>query len=608
VVATPQTIKTNATTFLRRFAKDRAEKVGTPGILALYTRAVQGAVTDVQHGQLVHVFMVSILDAALLSWVALLWYRRSVRRLMREGEARAAAGDPPLQPLSATASPPSDPSGEFSLREEQPGSTNIGSVLSRGERRRVILAYVLGAAAYSAVVTTLKYAPEPPAPAVVWLVEWWTNTWPIVPTLTALLVLDRPALVRLALGYVLGGAAAIALFTAAGQLLRGTLNTAPVTNVFWAMVSLAVAASLPLALVALTGWRRVRAVTPLVLAATLLFGFGLLLANELFIRAMDTAFFSALVLDSPALSSSGTARYMIYMVVSLPVGWIAWRLLTGLADAYAKKRFSDVQLVIDCWWAIVAAEVTATSLAGTHGFVGIAGGIGAFLAYRVSVFAVLRDFRRAETAPRRLLLLRVFGYQARTESLFDRVAEAWRFHGPVQLIAGVDLAMRTTDPGDLLALLNGRLADLYVRTLGDVSERLARLDLHADPDGRFRINEVYCRADTWRPTLTALVDASDVVLMDLRSFSANNAGCVFELQQLVGRLRSDDIVFVCDRTTDLALLRSILRDARITARDAGRARGPDSISVVRVERNSRAEIEVLMRRLLVTANPAAAAS
>ena len=66
-------------------------------------------------------------------------------------------------------------------------------------------------------------------------------------------------------------------------------------------------------------------------------------------------------------------------------------------------------------------------------------------------------------APRRLLLLRVFGYQARTESLFDRVAQAWRFHGPVQLIAGVDLAMRTVDPGDVLALLNGRLAELYAR-------------------------------------------------------------------------------------------------------------------------------------------------
>jgi hypothetical protein len=287
------------------------------------------------------------------------------------------------------------------------------------------------------------------------------------------------------------------------------------------------------------------------------------------------------------------------MLVSLAVGWIAWRLLTGLADAFAKKRFSDVQLVIDCWWAVVAAEVTATSLSITHGFAGIAGGMAAFLAYRISVFAVLRGLRPADIAPRRLLLLRVFGYQARTESLFDRVAQAWRFHGPVQLIAGVDLAMRTADPGDLLALLNGRLAELYVSTPDDVTNRLARLDLRTDPDGRFRINEVYCYDNTWRPTLEALLDASDIVLMDLRSFSASNAGCVFELQQLVGRHATDDIVFVCDKTTDLPLLRNILRDAWTTAREIGRGRGANAISVIRVERNSRAELGVLMRRLML---------
>ena len=40
-------------------------------------------------GQLAYVFLTAILDAALISWIALRWYRRSVRRLMRE---RGAAG------------------------------------------------------------------------------------------------------------------------------------------------------------------------------------------------------------------------------------------------------------------------------------------------------------------------------------------------------------------------------------------------------------------------------------------------------------------------------------------------------------------------------------
>ena len=121
-----------------------------------------------------------------------------------------------------------------------------------------------------------------------WLVDWWTQTWPILPTLVALLVLDRPLILRLALLYLGGGALVIALFTAGGQLLRGTLNSAPLTNVFWALVSLGWTASVPLALVAITGWRRVRAVMPLALAGTLLFGLGSMFFRELLlIRAMN---------------------------------------------------------------------------------------------------------------------------------------------------------------------------------------------------------------------------------------------------------------------------------------------------------------------------------
>jgi hypothetical protein len=557
-------------------------------------------------GKLIYVFVVSILDAALLAWLALRWYRRSVRRLMSTRGAAVGPASPPAEardrPVPAT--PPSGPDG-FQLAEEQGDAAAEWPFARRAASRRVILAYCLGAAAYASIITTLKFLPESsPLPAVAWLVDWWTQTWPILPTLVALLVLDRPLIVRLALFYLGGGALVIALFTAGGQLLRGTLNSAPLTNVFWALVSLGWTASIPLALVAITGWRRVRAVMPLALAGTLLFALGSMFFRELLIRALNLEAFRSLFLGGAVRTSIETIQYVLFLILCLPVGWIAWRLLTLLANAFATKRFSDVQLVIDCWWAVATAEITATTLSITHGLWGIAGGIAAFAAYRLTVFAVLRGYRPPDAVRRRLLLLRVFGYQARTESLFDRVAQAWRFHGPVQLIAGVDLAMRTVDPGDLLALLNGRLAELYVRAPPDVPQRLDRLDLQPDPDGRFRINEVYCHDSTWKPALEALLDASDAVLMDLRSFSANNAGCVFELEQLVRRLASDNIVLVCDKTTDLPLLRRILGDAWAAARRDGSARGTGRISVVRVERDSRADVAVLMQRLLAAARPA----
>jgi hypothetical protein len=194
--------------------------------------------------------------------------------------------------------------------------------------------------------------------------------------------------------------------------------------------------------------------------------------------------------------------------------------------------------------------------------------------------------------------LRVFGYQARTEALFDRVAQRWRFRGPVQLIAGVDLAMRTVDPGDLLAFVDGRLADNWVRTVEDIAPRLDRLDLRRDPDARFRINELYCRDDTWRPTLEALLDHTDTVLMDLRSFCEKNAGCIFELEQMVRRVSTDEIVLVCDRTTDLELLERIVGAAWETARRDGVARGSGAIALVRMDHHSPRELTVLINRLI----------
>ena len=554
--------------------------------------------TQLLPGQLLYLFGVSILDAALLSWLALLWYRRSVNRLMRETPPDAAAGSIERHDSSVpspSAAPPMEP-GELTLAEERPEAPAQRAAVLRPGMGRVIVAYSLGAAAFAATITLFKFwTASPPLPAVAWIVDWWTNLWPVVPTLVALLVLDRPIALRLVLLYVLSGAIAIFLFTAAGQLLRGTLNSAPLTNIFWAGVSLAWTASIPFAVIVLTGWRRVRAVMPLALAGTLLFGFSALLFRDVLVRALNVESFRAAFLSGAALSSLETLQYALFMLVSLPVGWLAWRLLNVVAAAFANKRFSDIQLVVDCWWAVVAAEVTAVSLSTTLGFLGIAGGVAAFLGYRLAVAAVLRGDRPPQPAPR-LLLLRVFGYQARTESLFDRVAQTWRLRGPVQLIAGVDLAMRTADPGDMLAFLDGRLAEAYVRTPQEVGERLARLDLRPDPDGRFRINEVYCRDHTWRTTLEALLDGTDRVLMDLRSFSAQNAGCRFELEQIVRRVRTDNIVLVCDKTTDLPLLREIL--AAAWAAERGRhQRGSGEISVVRMERQTRSEFALLMQRL-----------
>jgi len=557
------------------------------------------------NGKLAYVFLVSILDAALISWIALGWYRRSVLRLMRErgapsraiaavenapGQASPSMPPAPLEPLTVALFDLEDrPKGR---RPRPPG---VGL-------RRLSIAYCIGAALYSAVITYfffLGFDTWPPASA--WLAQWLVFAWPIVPTLAVVLVLTRSGVMRLAVGYVVISGITVAIFTLAGQVLRGSFNDAPLTNIVWFAASLAFAAALPLVLLIVTGSRRVRAVTPLALSSTLVFGFALVLFREAMTEAVNLDAVRSLLMEMSALTNERVMYYGVFMILVLPVGWVAWRLLQYLAARYERKRFSDVQLVVDCWWLIVTADHIATHLSTTYGLRGIAAGIGAFAAYRISVALVLLSLPNPnrDAPKKRLLLLRVFGYQARTETLFDRVAQQWRFHGPVQMIAGVDLAMRTADAGDMLAFVGGRLDERYITTVDDVGRRLGGLDVERDPDGRFRVNEVYCRDDTWRSTLQALLDSTDVVLMDLRSFSGANAGCVFELDQLVARLPPEKIVFVYDKSTDLRLLGSCLADGwQRGGRGAG---GP--ISCVRVERNSWSELQLLMRRLLGAERP-----
>src|SRR5262249_57121263 len=51
----------------------------------------------------------------------------------------------------------------------------------------------------------------------------------------------------------------------------------------------------------------------------------------------------------------------------------------------------------------------------------------------------------------------------------------------------------------------------------------------------------------------------DDVLMGLRSFSASNQGCVFELGRLLDAMDLRRVVFVIDETTDRAFLEATLQ-------------------------------------------------
>ncbi len=319
-------------------------------------------------GQLAHVFLVAILDAVLISWIALRWYRRSVRRLMRErgapaGGTAAVESAPEQPPPSAPAASPAPLT--VALFQTPDAAQSRRSLHAGVGWRRLTVAYGIGAALHSAVITAFFLRFDSSFPVAAWFAQWWVFAWPIVPTLAVVLVLNRYEVVRLAIGYVVIGGIAIATVTLAGQAVRGSFNDAPLTNVYWFVVSLAYGAWFPLALLLITGWRRIRAVTPLALSSTLVFGFALMLFREALTEAFNLEGIRSVLLGVAAFTSVNVMCYGLFMVLVLPVGWIAWRLLQYLAARFERKRFSDVQLVVDCWWLIVTADELVTHFSTT---------------------------------------------------------------------------------------------------------------------------------------------------------------------------------------------------------------------------------------------------
>jgi hypothetical protein len=229
----------------------------------------------------------------------------------------------------------------------------------------------------------------------------------------------------------------------------------------------------------------------------------------------------------------------------------------GLGRAYSRRWLSELMVVFTSVWAIVLVEkAMMTSAAGPW-----AAGIPLPLLWiPPAVLIAGRSVRAAR--PPTLLVLRVFQHDAQVQDLFDHVIERWRATGNTVMIAGTDLAERTLDAADLFTFLDRRLAERFVRTPADVMPRLAAFDTEPDLDGRFRVCECYCHDGAWQAALVALVERTDVVLLDLRGFKAHNAGCRFELRTLAMASRPLRAIVLTDGETERAAANESIAEGR----------------------------------------------
>jgi hypothetical protein len=303
--------------------------------------------------------------------------------------------------------------------------------------------------------------------------------------------------------------------------------------------------------------RRIRAVGPLVLIVMLLAVTG---ANLSLLIAGNNSSIARL---GTAVGLDGFWIFIGIVLVGFAIfGLFGWLILQGIVNGYRRKKISDQSITLDSIWLVYGVFQAVDLIFQGAGW--LFAGLLAFIGYRVVVsfgFSLLVNKAHLRRKNPHLLLLRVFSLGKRSERLFDILAIYWRYIGSIRLIAGPDLATTTVEPHEFLDFLSGKLSRRFINNSQTLDLRISEMELAPDHDGRFRVNDFFCHADTWRMVLSRLVDESDVVLMDLRGFSARNSGCIFEIRELINVVPLGRVVFVIDDTTDELFLRGAIQEA-----------------------------------------------
>lgn len=235
------------------------------------------------------------------------------------------------------------------------------------------------------------------------------------------------------------------------------------------------------------------------------------------------------------------------------IGWFA---LQQVGKLYVQKKMNDNSLVTDGVMLLFALAQTLT-LAFENSYWGFSG-ILIFIAWKIVAYALERMMKTKNGQPVNLLILRVFRLGKKSERLFDRLAADWRYIGPVQLIAGPDLVTSTIEPHEIISFLRGRLSRLFCTSEIDITTRIAGLDLKPDHDSRYRVNEFFCHDTTWQTVLERLLSRTHAALLDLRSFTKLNRGCIYEIETLLKTVSLERFVIMTDSSTDHTYLSAVL--------------------------------------------------
>ena len=401
-----------------------------------------------------------------------------------------------------------------------------------------------------ALIVTIGWLAATHDRAIVWTKVaflFWLYLWPTVIAVVLVAAYNPARRWRLCAGYffVLLAISGIALARnpdiGIGQLL-----------LLWIIVN-----GLPTVIMLAFLWQPIRAVGPLVLAFVITVALGSY--TLLWMPSRDEGALRTISEIGSRLGVSAITVFagMIIFAVLL-FGVLGWALLSLLGKLYEQKKLSDQSIMLDSLWLLFAVvESVGVFQASPWILAGLFALVGYKLVSRLG-FRWMDAVRRASES-QTLLLLRVFALGKRSERLFDKLRKHWQYAGSIAMIAGPDLVTSTVEPHEFLEFVRGHLSRRFVSGAQDLERRIAVADGTPDPDGRYRVKEFFCYNDTWQMTMERLAATSDAVLMDLRSFSPVNQGCIFELGRLLDGMDLGRVGFLIDDTTDLGFLETMLQ-------------------------------------------------
>ncbi|MFX0065858.1 MAG: hypothetical protein ACFFC7_27100, partial [Candidatus Hermodarchaeota archaeon] len=503
-------------------------------------------------GMLPFVVLVAAVLTALTSAFFLWLYRRATLRAM---ERYAGAEGPPLtqEEKRGAVAKNSTPLTIKSWQDDMPvTSADAETAYRRAAHslRSAAMVYAAGGLAYALILAMawmIAAGADYSLGRFLWLLTCYA--WPTVFAFNIIAVMDRRVSLLATCSYF-AIVAVIALYV----LVRSPNVSTGQLVFLWFF------ANAPGTVLLLTFFhRRVRSVGPLVLAFMVVGVTGAFLAVE--VVRNNEGLLGGIVSIGDAVGLGATALFVLMLAAGFAVfGLLGWWLLGRIGRFYRAKRLSDQSLTLDSLWLLFGVVQSFTLVFEGWGW--IFTGLVAFAAYKAVTrvgFALLRKRASSDLRSPMLLLLRVFALGRRSEQFFGTFSKLWRRSGSISLIAGPDLLTAVVEPHEFLDFVSGRLSRQFVQDEADLKQRLTVLDRQPDPDGRYRVNEFFCHADTWRMTMRQLAKDSDAVLMDLRSFSHANHGCLYELAQLLDIVDLERVLFLVDETTDRQFLQEKLQ-------------------------------------------------